>query len=413
MDDNLQAALNAMYQNLLSRRKSQDHRPDGEVKRVVDCCHNFFLNMRTAYLKYHTIDDSCSQNDVLQALSNARFDITLAEQEQEGLGELGREIQPILTEQDIISGINKVFPDFSYEPYPLENILSTTEPSVVKILPYLLSSYYLNRHKNRKWFSSIEKYFTSNPKYFAEKTEAHFSRDVSNFLNIFSCERFLQNLAKKKRQPIDLKDRADEKDIKKVTEVYTNFLEKGPMTRFHYIQLYKAFVYFVCAAICANEITLEISEKIDYKKSWELFDSHTLAFRTIYCSEKPWKEFDEANDDIPAWIGDTIFSCCENEIRHEFYKDCTAHLKAHEIYLTADNYRDDGLPPPRLFYQPSETIEVKCTEQNLYINQAVVCSAIGNPLIHPHLCEPEKLISNLLHCDKISDGVKTYQMPYL
>lgn len=65
MNDDLQAALNAMYKNLLFRRKHQEHTPDENIKRVVNCCHNFFLNMRTAYLKYDQTDDLCLPNDAI------------------------------------------------------------------------------------------------------------------------------------------------------------------------------------------------------------------------------------------------------------------------------------------------------------------------------------------------------------
>lgn len=409
MNDDLQAALNAMYKNLLFRRKHQEHTPDENIKRVVNCCHNFFLNMRTAYLKYNQTDDLCLPNDAIQALFDAGF-IMPTEHEQKGTFKLSKKMQHIFA-AEIAAGIDKVFPNFSYEPYPLENILSSTEPSVV-MLPYLLSSYYLNRHKNRNWFASIEKYFTSDPEYFSKTTEDHFSRNVGSFLNIFSSERFLRNLAKRKRQPIDKKDGADERDMKKVTEVYTDFLKKGPMTQFHYIQLYKAFVYFTCAAICANELPLEIIEKIDFKSSWSLFDSHTLAFRTIYCSEQPWPEFD-VDDDIDSSIGDAMFLDLDCEIPYELYKESKEQLKAYGVNLKASGCYAGGLSSHEFFYQPSKSIEVKCAEQNLYINQAIVCSAIGNPLVHPHLCDPEKLIRNLLHCVKLEKGVKIFQMLYL
>ena len=107
------------------------------------------------------------------------------------------------------------------------------------------------------------------------------------------------------------------------------------MSQFHYVQLFKAFVYLSCAAICSLEFPDSINLKIDYKKSWELFDDHTLAFNAVYCVGDSPDYLDEDDQSYPFYS--KLWLCHPDWKKilalYDYYLTSIEHLKIQEEYL--------------------------------------------------------------------------------
>ena len=178
----LNDALMEIKATLLSNGNGPNIQPDEDIKKILDCCNDFFLDMHDAY----SSDDSrCLQElheEALKAIYSAGFDIQSNNPEN------------IEKAPNIDNGLEAVFPPFSYSDFPLENILSTKQQSAMTILPYLLSSYYISLHRRQKLGSSPELEIFPRTDNIPLLKGDHFSRNLNVFLSRFSSRGFLFRL---------------------------------------------------------------------------------------------------------------------------------------------------------------------------------------------------------------------------
>lgn len=160
----------------------------------------------------------------------------------------------------------------------------STNPSILKIFPYLLAAYYLNM--NEKFLESevIHSLFKKEE---YEYDEENRYRNVNRFVKCFSLENYIEDFCKKKKS-----DKV--KEIRNITskEMYIQHLShcypicdsdifsiKETNSPLQWECLHQALIYSMCVLACFHS---KYSSQVDYKISFDLFDKHTAAFQTMY-----------------------------------------------------------------------------------------------------------------------------------
>lgn len=363
-------------------------KPDPQIEHILEQCDYFFNEIASVYY--------IPQNAKMQELYKE-----LAEE-----SDFSEDDFYVPDNNDTRAAIKQIFP--SFESCPLENILRTDQPSVMKILPYLLSAYYLNLHKGKDLSAKTQEMLFPGTTNEIVIRDHNYARNVRTYLERFSCQKFLSNFSNAKRsdKSKSIRDLKTEND-------FSNYLKSGPMSQFHYVQLFKAFVYLSCTAICAQELPESFRSKIDYKDSWNLFEDHTLAFKTVYCIEESSDLFDDTEPFSlysKAFLSNPTWECLIE--LHDYYLACVWHLELQEEYL--HQILGGKRSSYRLFFQYSIPQAEYRTEQRLYQDYAVMGAAIYNPLVHPHLRTAESLKAHLLRPLRGSSSTTgRYTMPYI
>ena len=302
----LESAINEIKEALYA---AEDICEDAQIAHVLAQCDFYFTQIASVY--YTPLNKRVRENntEIAKALGfpEDTFNIPNNENTRVAIGE--------------------IFPQFGS--CPLENILHTDQPSVMEIFPYLLSSYYLNLHKGKQLSARTQEMLFPGSTDELSSRDGNYRRNVQTYLARFSCKDFLPDFlnAKRSREP-KIKKLKSKSDI-------SNYLKKGPMSQFHYVQLFKAFVYLSCAAICSLEFPDSINLKIDYKKSWELFDDHTLAFNAVCCVGDSPDYLDEEEQSYPFYS--KLWLCHPDWKKilalYDYYLTSIEHLKIQEEYL--------------------------------------------------------------------------------
>lgn len=160
----------------------------------------------------------------------------------------------------------------------------------IKILPYLITSYYLNLYKTNENGipASIENIFIKENIDYENLT-----RDKNYVVNLFSLEDKIEKFIKKKKSdfpsPIrNIKDREKYIDYlsKPHFEKNSTLCKDFKVTSLQFEHIYLAYIYSIFTLACMNAGD-KISQKIDYAASFNLFNQHTFAFYSIFaCSLK-------------------------------------------------------------------------------------------------------------------------------
>lgn len=185
--------------------------------------------------------------------------------------------------------------DRLFYPYPTDHLESflcpTTMPVCFQILPYLLSVYYFNAPHNRtidlngnRTTDSDEMLF--DPHYGStvkSPLPTNYHRTVDTFCNYFSAENQISKY---------LVQTEIQQMLKSCTyEALVRHLHHVKLSKINYGKVRQAYIYSLCVLACSR--SPELSAKIDYLASAQLYQKHTLAFETT-CYEhakRTLKEF--------------------------------------------------------------------------------------------------------------------------
>lgn len=189
--------------------------------------------------------------------------------------------------------LSKLFVPF--ETKYLQKVLVPTS-SIIRILPYLLVSYYIETSAFYREKSSSKKEppakggrsscfdLFDNPHI---EDSSNCNRMAHEFVDFFSLENLIPRCVKKKRT-------GESKSIQgiKTSDDYKSFLGqpyKGKksnglssdcISQIQYNAIFQAFAFSLCVVACMN--TPQLSEQIDYKQSFDLFQQHTYAFSVVF-----------------------------------------------------------------------------------------------------------------------------------
>lgn len=173
----------------------------------------------------------------------------------------------------------------------LRRVLAPINGHIASLLPYLLAAYYINYpQKRRAYFDLFDGvgYMEDSNRY----------RQVDDFLKLFSLEDFIPKFLKKKHT----RESAEVQAIKD-KEAYEEYLGKphqrrSPenlaynLTEPQFNAIFQVFSYSLCVLACMS--VPQISERVDYERSYKLFQQHTKAFSTVFWvdSRKPEEKVD-------------------------------------------------------------------------------------------------------------------------
>lgn len=162
----------------------------------------------------------------------------------------------------------------------LKRILAPINGNIASLLPYLLASYYINEQKHARTacfnlFHGLEHVNASN-----------YDRLAKDFVTLFS----LKDLIKDFTENAHTRESAKIQAIKD-KEAYEEYLRKPhkrrspeklayKLTDLQYDAIFQVFSYSLCVLSCMS--VPQISERVDYERSYKLFQEHTKAFSTVF-----------------------------------------------------------------------------------------------------------------------------------
>lgn len=268
--------------------------------------------------------------------------------------------------------LSKLFVQF--ETKYLQQVLAPTS-SIIRILPYLLASYYIKTcNFPAKGYPSYFDLFDIQ----LIEASSNCNRMAGDFVKLFTLEDLIPKFISKKNtdksrdvQKInsieDYKDFLGQEHIRKISNgKFAYCVEKH-----QYEAIFQVFAYSLCVVACMN--VPQLSEQIDYKQSFDLFQKHTSAFSTVFivyeCGDASGTLFYTIEEFLkiisPAkarrhikkseyrdiykqcGIGATSISVPVEEYSQEWYKNAAIQL-VYELhpceYLGWWNDNDTGLP---------------------------------------------------------------------
>lgn len=391
----LHNALNQIQEFI--KGKNKDKNGDEAIEEVVECCDNIFAEMTVLYCPNLQVAKNAKANksDFRQDIENEKEKlfpyIEIADSQEEA---------PF---SKYLPAVEMIFPPFINPFYPLQKALDTSKGDVVSLLPYLLSAYYLSLYRSPLVDSVGKAIFQEAEDQFRDK---NFGTNVKRFVSRFSCENRIQSYLDNKR----MHEPAELRKLKSQAEL-VEYLRKTVSPMIYYSQFIKAFIYSACATACAEKF--DQIDKIDFKKSQELFNQHTLAFEVPYVVEDI-SEDSEKECVSGFWPYEVIDKIMSLRMRR-YYKKCEKWLKD-EVARTWMVKKPDidklgeVAPTIQSLLNFLEQTDRSTNEQNLYIKCANFCFLIYNPLIHPYLNTPPKLIGRVARYNQKS---KNYTIPYL
>lgn len=180
--------------------------------------------------------------------------------------------------------IEVIFPEMPKIKF--EYILSSQSGKATsRILPYLLSSFYLNfygGHGKKRIRQSIADEFKSLEMGDKRLHDGSYYRDVNDLCELFSYEDFLPALFEYGRK--DKKNSIDRIVDSKSYMIYLRKYAGGDASvknsKLYYSQIYKACLYCTISTACSD--VLGDTNSVDYEESWNLFDKHTLSLTAAF-----------------------------------------------------------------------------------------------------------------------------------
>jgi len=199
----------------------------------------------------------------------------------------------------------------------LQKALMPINSSIASILPYLLTSYYINI-SNRTSISCLDLFCNIE-----NVNPSNYKRLATDFQALFFLENFIPKFIKKNH----LREATEVQKIKD-SEGYKEYLKtphkrRSPkilaynLTEQQYNAIFQAFSYSLCVLACMS--VPQISNRIDYDLSFNLFQQHTQAFSTVFWIDSRKMEGIGGEMNVVSFI--TIEKMLESispaEIQHE------------------------------------------------------------------------------------------------
>lgn len=386
----LHNALNQIQEFI--KEKSTDKSGDEAIEEVVECCDNIFAEMTVLYCPNLQVAKNVKANksDLHQDIENEKEKlfpyIELADSQEEA---------PF---SKYLPAVEAIFPPFINPFYPLQKALDTRKSDVVSLLPYLLSAYYLSLYRSPLVDGVGKAIFQEAEDQFRDK---NFSTNVKRFVSRFSCENRIQSYLDNKR----MHEPAELRKLKSKAEL-VEYLRKTAPPMVYYSQFIKAFIYSACATACAEKF--DQIDKVDFKKSQELFNQHTLAFEVPYIVEESggtgniYRPYEAVHKKMLPRM-----EKCYNQCMRQMEREVERIWMGREPKVSD---LGDIAPTIQMLLNFSKQTNGSVNKQKLHIKYAQFCFLLYNPFIHPHLNTPKKLMERVA---KYNQKNKNYTVPYL
>ena len=249
--------------------------PNDHVSQVIQKCDKTFVSLQQRFVKPYSQEYIDSSNAAIDDdVKSGKLNIAIFDP------------QDLIHTFDkkeylkVVAQMEYIFPRFSdRDPSVSLNKILTfkdTNSAILKILPYLLASYYFNLFGNRRIRPAISESFAENPDTKIIKTGTY-SRDVTASCAMFSYHTFLGNFFSSGRSTHIRKIDA----IKNESDLISYLTNKENInTKLSQVQVYKTFIYAVIAVACIEALD-HTNFCVDYKSSWDLYDRHTCVSPTV------------------------------------------------------------------------------------------------------------------------------------
>lgn len=363
----LDSATNEIKDIMLN---SDSRKSDGRTRKVIQQANEYFNTISNELEEaLYTGRASGDLEELREALSWADISVPTDDETD-------------LAIEDECSAVDKIFPQFP--PVDLSFVLSTSEKSAVtKILPYLLTCFYLKSNVRKKLRTTIKDEFDvfDNGNEKREHSGAYY-RDVEDFCQLFSYVDFLPSLFNcGGDNPKTHIDRiADEEMLIAYCRGIHDGTARTKDFRLYYSQAYKAFIYSAIASAC--EEVLKVDVHVDYKASWELFDEHTLAFSSVFKKRMASKEIAH---NLKTFFSSDMFWAWYNDFAQESWLDAETCVKK------VEDFRVDYREYLERDWKNTSTFE----DQNIYKYCTYFFRMALNPGLYPPFQYPQ-IFKNLL-----------------
>ena len=276
----LELALDEIYQSVSGTIKNRTNLC------AVEKCNTFFSAIQEAtkqtldnYRERPSVEDHMK---IAQALYDAGHGIT------------EETLKPSTTVNHV-----KIDAPYSFHAFQTEyaRYALSAQSGTVKILPYLLAAFYLNCNCDSGTPADISAVFSR---------DSYYGTDVNNRTRAF----------KKFTKRFSLKE-----TLKKPRDVVIEELGKPcrrkngrnnmscKLVKWHYESIFRAIVYSLCVLACMHDE--KITNNVDYRLSYELFDAHTAAFHSLYLIAV---EDDSDQKDVELINPGTILDMLKNKL---------------------------------------------------------------------------------------------------
>lgn len=204
-----------------------------------------------------------------------------------------------LSERVPLPGVDYQFSEFAPSPevidrkryihkYPtvyLNKMLLSNHHNTVKILPYLLTAYYIHFRNDRVIGSAdgshkLNEFSKEDALFISVDKTVNFKRSVKNYCKKFSLKDLIPYYSKRK----DLQSYLSTTSNNPKPDI-ASYLRHAPFSILHYRSLFYTWIYAACVLCCTR--VPELSARIDYVLATDLFYSHSLAFATRLSEDAP------------------------------------------------------------------------------------------------------------------------------
>lgn len=370
------------------KAKGKDVTSDKEIENVVECLGEVFADMRTIYCPYIFPSDKS----------------TRAEKEKV-YNLLGSEIPENLPDSDDVpsqyhNAMDVVFPPFVDAAFPLQRALHVQQNATITLLPYLLSSYYLSLYRI-PLAERVGKRLFPDP--WDNYRDGNYGVEVRRFASRFSLAKripaFLHQKHTREPKMQKLKSHSDMVD----------YLTKSPKNEVYYSQWLKAFIYSACATACIHELSNEITSRIDFAQSYKLFNEHTLAFSIRYHKPEIWD--DEEDDEGEGFDMFEFVKGADPSMWKSRYDENVDEIRQHtEMAFKGKKSFEEITPSIHRLLCDAKFYKCLPDSQEFFMQYAVLCFALYNPLACPYLVSYTLLIDRVLQYKKPDNR---YIAPYL
>lgn len=250
----------------------------------------------------------------------------------------------------------------------------SAKPNTIALLPYLLSAFYLNCDITTGCPPDVAAVCVDH------ESEGNYSRNIRAFTGRFSLESYFDKFYKRKKSEAGKKIQGIKDAHSHLQYLFypqmTGRKKKFKITELHYESIIRALVYSTCVVACLH--TAIIRDCVDYEKSFELFNMHTLAFYTACLYSPPFNDEDD----------EEYIASKEEQLQYTAHICSYAnepHAFRHAVKALRKNYRNFSLKEQELFCNCGNHFSnfakwEKYPNKNWYLNVASLVSFLFNPL---------------------------------
>lgn len=398
MPQELAAALDGMRVTI--KAKGENRIYDKNISNLVKLIDGFWGDMRTIYCRQCAPSLNEDKEEKENIFWESGLDMPVVAPSTDGRPTNCRDAMEV------------IFPCFVDEAFPLERALDSKQDAVMKLLPYLLSAYYLSIYRIPLSYSVGKRLFPD-----AENAtrDHNFGTEVNRFVARFSlADRIPAFLSSKRKREPDL-ERLNSRDE------MLDYLWTSPKAEVYYSQVIKAFIYSICATACIRTLPDENKRKIDFELSYRLFDEHTLAFSSPYgVSELDEADLEELKyscrllDDSEADMdevrnGFDLLKCLKRERPAEWNQRYNAKVAA-IAQCVQPAFSAEAVPNVYRLLRSTAFLACSTNSPYFYMQYATMCCVLYNPLTWPGLRHYQRLIGRVLRYDRQK---QCYRAPYL